>query len=356
MSGFPAKSDSCKLPVKWGKRMARLRRSFSTALFILAFWAAAQNAAAQEPPTSCEKPDENLLKSRGAYSGRAQLPDAARIDLYNAQGRRFNECTRNLIGGNNAQIDRVRDDANDRIRRIADSANTEIAGVTAKMRAAATGASSPASAQTSFPEPQCVKPDISLLKPNKRDPKGATARGERYLQQEENREACMRDYADRASAETRRIAAAANAQIRRIADDANSRIAALAATVRGGIQTAASVALIRSQMVEGTPLAATDPVLQARSAANPLENSQGDRALWPVVQNTPTGEGVARAITCRAPQRLADSQLLGPQVCKRNGVWAALRRAGKDIGPDGRTVVKYDVTRKAACIEGALCN
>lgn len=338
--------------------MARFRRSFSTFVFGLALWNAPQNAAAQTPPTACEKPDETLLKSRGAYSGRAQLPDAAKIDLYNEQGRRFNECTRNLIGGNNEQIDRVRDSANDRIRHVADAANKQISAVAAQMRAAATGAPPPASSKSSFPGPQCRAPDASLLKTSRRDARTSTARGEQYLKQEESHEACIRDYVDRALAETRRIATAANLEIRQIADDANSRIAALHATVRGGIQTAASVALVRSQMVEGTPLAATDPVLQARSAADPIENSQADRDLWPEVKDTPAGEGVAWAITCRAPQRLADSQLLGPRVCKRNGVWAALRRAGKDIGPDGRTVMKYDVTRKnpAACIQGALCN
>ncbi|MES2474119.1 MAG: hypothetical protein V4601_14910, partial [Pseudomonadota bacterium] len=167
-----------------------------------------------------------------------------------------------------------------------------------------------------------------------------------YIRQEEAYQACIQDYVDRAAAENKRIVATANAEIRQTADDANARIANLRNNVRGTIDTANAVAQSRSQMVEGTPLAATDPVLQSRSAANPQENSQADPSLWPVVKDTPSGEGPARVITCRAPQRLADSQRLGPKVCKRNGVWAVLRKAGQDIGPDGKTVVMFDVTRR----------
>ena len=37
---------------------------------------------------------------------------------------------------------------------------------------------------------------------------------------------------------------------------------------------------------------------------------------------------------------------MGPRICRRNGVWAALRKAGKDIAPDGVTFVDLDIKRQ----------
>jgi hypothetical protein len=69
----------------------------------------------------------------------------------------------------------------------------------------------------------------------------------------------------------------------------------------------------------------------------------GAAALFPVLalarENTlvsfPTGEGEPLAITCRAPQKLPDSRLFGPKVCKTNAEWAQYRRDGMDISADG---------------------
>jgi hypothetical protein len=49
----------------------------------------------------------------------------------------------------------------------------------------------------------------------------------------------------------------------------------------------------------------------------------------------PTGEGDPDAITCRPPQPLPDSRLRGPEVCKKNSVWARYRRDGMDVASDG---------------------
>ena len=62
-----------------------------------------------------------------------------------------------------------------------------------------------------------------------------------------------------------------------------------------------------------------------------------------VVSAFPTGEGDPDKFTCRPPQRLPDSHLLGPEVCKRNAEWARYRRDGMDVGPD----VVHDVKLKA---------
>ncbi len=49
----------------------------------------------------------------------------------------------------------------------------------------------------------------------------------------------------------------------------------------------------------------------------------------------PSGEGDPDAITCRPPQPIPGQRLNGPEVCKKNAVWAQYRRDGMDVAPDG---------------------
>ena len=341
----------------------------------MTFCGAGASGALAQAPTVCNKPDSTLLRSRGAYSGRAQLPDADRIELYNAQARKFNECTRSLVEGNNGEIDRVRDEANAHIRRITDDANRRINAIQAKMHWAAGGAvpddPENLAKDSAFPNPKCQEPDPSLLRtaPRKAGGVSSLARGAEYVRQEQTYNACVRSYLERAGAAAKEIAAAANLEIRRTADDANTSIAGLRSVVRNGIATANSAAMAKSHEVEGTPLSRYDPILQARAAENPLENAKSDPKLWPVLRDTPSGEGDRRSITCRAPQQLPDSHLLGPEVCRRNGVWAELRREGKDVSPDGTTtfnLVESRSTNLAGCnkispgqggnLNAAFCN
>jgi hypothetical protein len=53
----------------------------------------------------------------------------------------------------------------------------------------------------------------------------------------------------------------------------------------------------------------------------------------------PMGDGDPDAVTCRVPQTLPGSRLPGPQVCKSNREWAALRANRQDISPDGTMIV-----------------
>jgi hypothetical protein len=59
----------------------------------------------------------------------------------------------------------------------------------------------------------------------------------------------------------------------------------------------------------------------------------------------PTGEGEPLAITCRAPQKLPDSRLYGPTVCKTNAEWAQYRKDGMDVSADGRLDVPSEKWR-----------
>jgi hypothetical protein len=54
---------------------------------------------------------------------------------------------------------------------------------------------------------------------------------------------------------------------------------------------------------------------------------------------TPTGAGDPNAIVCRAPQPIEDSGQLGPQVCLHNNEWWKVAMNGKDVAPDGKTLI-----------------
>jgi hypothetical protein len=58
-----------------------------------------------------------------------------------------------------------------------------------------------------------------------------------------------------------------------------------------------------------------------------------------VMPNTPTGAGDPDATVCRAPQRIAGSDQSGPQVCLHNYEWWKVAMNGKDIAPDGKTLI-----------------
>ena len=62
-----------------------------------------------------------------------------------------------------------------------------------------------------------------------------------------------------------------------------------------------------------------------------------------VFMANPDGKGDPDAVTCRPPQKLENSRLLGPEVCKPNAEWAQYAKDGMTVSPDGR----YDVPVKA---------
>jgi hypothetical protein len=304
-------------------------------LAIVALTCWSSHAQAAEAAATCQKPDQNLIKHRDAYISRTDLPDAEKIERYNQQVRTFNECTRALVTGNNAEIDRLRDEGNARIAAIRARAQAEIGDIQAKMRLALTGAE--ALSRSGYPAPDCRKPDKSVLA---RDRKASVPA--QYDLDQKAYDGCVRDYLAAASVRIDQVIASANSEIRQTADDANSRIRALQAAVHEAIASSDAAAHAKAQAVEGTPLARNDPVLAAKNAID--DARIGNVPARSV--DTPTGEGDPRAVTCRAQQQLADSRLPGPEVCKRNRVWAALRKRGKDIASDGRTIVDADVKRQ----------
>ena len=57
------------------------------------------------------------------------------------------------------------------------------------------------------------------------------------------------------------------------------------------------------------------------------------------VPNTPSGAGDPDAMVCRAPQHLAGSDQLGPPVCLFNSEWRKAAMNGKDVAPDGKSLI-----------------
>jgi hypothetical protein len=69
-------------------------------------------------------------------------------------------------------------------------------------------------------------------------------------------------------------------------------------------------------------------------------NAFAASATVPVVlTTTPNGAGDPEAIVCRAPQPIADSGQLGPTVCVKNHEWREMAMNGKNLAPDGKTLI-----------------
>ena len=72
----------------------------------------------------------------------------------------------------------------------------------------------------------------------------------------------------------------------------------------------------------------------------------------PDMAATPLGEGRPDSVTCRMPQLLPGSRLMGPRVCRRNAVWAEYHVQGLDIASDGFHMMageKYRSTHPMNC-------
>ncbi|HKX63765.1 MAG TPA: M56 family metallopeptidase [Rhizomicrobium sp.] len=110
-------------------------------------------------------------------------------------------------------------------------------------------------------------------------------------------------------------------------------------------------------------LSSAPPILvPAESVPPPLQQPIAVAVLVPqpaptlkavVTALNPRGDGDPDAITCRAPQALPGSRLLGPRVCKNNRVWAQLWADGKEVSEDGTRVV---VARTRQAMAGGCSN
>jgi hypothetical protein len=54
---------------------------------------------------------------------------------------------------------------------------------------------------------------------------------------------------------------------------------------------------------------------------------------------TPSGVGDPKTVVCRAPQPIPGSERLGPQACLANSEWWKVAMNGKDVAPDGKSLI-----------------
>jgi len=100
---------------------------------------------------------------------------------------------------------------------------------------------------------------------------------------------------------------------------------------------------IANQPVPTSQDASPEPreVLPKSTAAAPTTGDAATPgAAQPVVmRNTPDGGGDPNTIVCRAPQRMVGSDQFGPEACGHNYEWQKLALNGKDLAPDGKTLI-----------------
>jgi hypothetical protein len=108
----------------------------------------------------------------------------------------------------------------------------------------------------------------------------------------------------------------------------------------------------------GAPVVVTAPAApqlasatELRPATAPVPLGEISRVSVPRLALAPDGRGDPDAVTCRVPQQLPGSRLAGPQVCKTNRVWAALKSEKAVISPDGRSLLATNrpVRGSASC-------
>ena len=110
-------------------------------------------------------------------------------------------------------------------------------------------------------------------------------------------------------------------------------------------------AKVQMAVVTPTPVVTPPPQAERPAASAPPNLKETVLALYP------NGQGDPDAITCRAPQALPGSRLPGPEICKTNRVWAALRAQGQDVSADGRSLIamvqRFGVS-PSVCYSGLL--
>jgi beta-lactamase regulating signal transducer with metallopeptidase domain len=90
------------------------------------------------------------------------------------------------------------------------------------------------------------------------------------------------------------------------------------------------------------PEAAPAPLTMPTAPAEVVSPAEAPAATQALLALNPTGKGDPDDVTCRVPQPLPGSRFAGPQICRTNRVWAALRANRQDISPDGKTIVYLD--------------
>jgi hypothetical protein len=292
----------------------------------------------------CTKPDSELIKP-------------GTTDQYNAQAKGFNDCLRIYVETENNKITLIRADAAGKLDSIKARALSQIHDIERAINTAILEVSivnggaqeselpPPPTALAAFPDAACNRPDASLLAPAKGKRAAGLQALDRYELQHSAFESCVGKYIAQAKTEIQVVKADAEAACKQITDDANPRIIQINNDVTQALADAAQASGERNAKVSAINVRIAPPVLPPPTINPGPASSQlpppdaenvtvtGDR--FPRFADMPTGAGDPDAISCRAPQPLTDSRLMGPEICKHNRDWAKLYKEGFNLSPDG---------------------
>ncbi len=324
--------------------------------------AVAQTAADQltktVQETQCARPDRTLIKVESGGQTQWTSQSAPSVK-YDRQVKGFNDCTRVYVDQANLEITRIRDEtqtrldqitenATNRIRRIERQINNAIERVKEVNGLASIASSGPDMALDAFPEPECQTPDEKLLIPQ-RGARDNSARERRYDGQIRSYQGCMRGWIEQAKSEISQIKADAEASMKPVTADANRQILEIWDTILEAVkqadlaqkEQAAALTDLKAQLAAAIPPPAT-------SSPTASENVVVTDTRLPRSADQPTGKGDPDVISCRSPQQLPGSRLMGPEICKRNREWATLTDRGENISPDGKKILEGEKHRTLA--------
>jgi len=307
----------------------------------------------------CNKPDSKLIK-----------PGTS--DKYNAQAKGFNDCLRVYVENENNKIARIRAEASAEFDRIQESATSQIRDIERAINTAiievkivngeaqASDLPRPGTELASFPGAECNKPDAALLVPARGKRVASIQNTDRYEGQRLAYEACMRTYVAQAKNQIKQVQANAQLAFHRVAEDANPRIiqinndvseALAEASKAAGERNAVMSAFHSSSQGGGLDPAGSQPGGLGPISFQPPQSQPGTESVTvsgerlPRSADMPTGAGNPGAISCRIPQQLPGSRMMGPEICKRNRDWAKLFKEGRSVSADGKQIVEAEKAR-----------
>lgn len=305
----------------------------------------------------CTRPPSELIKP--GTSGK-----------YNALAKGFNDCLRLYVENENNKIARIRAEASADFDRIMENSTTQIRDIERAINLAifdvalvngladAKYRPLPGDTLASYPAAACSQPDAALLKPAPGKPVASIKNTDRFEEQRLGYEACMRSYIAQAKNQIKQVQANAGEAFHRVAEDANPRITQINDAVTEALTEASKAAGERNATVNAfrSPVPASNSTASQPGGLNPVafqptQNLYGTESVTvlgervPRSADMPTGAGDPGAISCRIPQQLASSRLMGPEICKHNRDWAKLYKDGQSISPDGTKVVDAEKAR-----------
>lgn len=108
----------------------------------------------------------------------------------------------------------------------------------------AAGAQAPAALPDAYPDPGCVKPQVSMVKPESANSSAVSSYNSKvktFNKQAAAYDACMHAYIDKANGDVKAIQDKANAELKQVTERANTSMKAIQDKIRQAVADAKSV-------------------------------------------------------------------------------------------------------------------